>query len=86
MKTNPIDQQELEFTLMSPPILATIVATIQPGKNFEKTPKSSVRLKGISSLLTATRCHVEKNINKIMSLILDTWDLVSIFVSLGSRI
>jgi hypothetical protein len=41
--------QELEFTLMPPPILATHVATIQPGRNFEKTPESSVRLKGTSS-------------------------------------
>jgi hypothetical protein len=65
--------QELEFTLIPPPILATHVATIQPGRNFEKTPESSVRLKGTSRLLTTTKCYVEKNIKKIMSLILDTW-------------
>jgi len=38
--------QELEYTLMPPPILATLAATVQPDKNFEKTPKSSIRLKG----------------------------------------
>jgi hypothetical protein len=78
--------QELEFTLMPPPILATPVATVQPGRNFEKTPESSIRLKGTSSLLVATRHYVEQNIKKIMSLILNTWDLASSFVSLGSKI
>jgi hypothetical protein len=67
-------------------ILATHVATIQPGRNFDKTPYSSVILKGTSSLLTATRHYVEQNIKKIMSLILDTWDIEISFDSLGSRI
>jgi hypothetical protein len=78
--------QELYFTLTPPPILATSIATIQPSRNFEKTLESSVRLKGTSILLIATRCYVEQNIKKLMSLILDTWDLESSFVSLGSRI
>jgi hypothetical protein len=78
--------QEIDFILMPPPILATLVATIQPSKNFEKTPKSSIRLKGTSSLLVATKRYVEENIKKIMSLILNIWDLESSFVSLGSNI
>jgi hypothetical protein len=43
--------QELEYTLMPPPISATPVAIVQPDKNFEKTPESSIRLKGTLSLL-----------------------------------
>jgi hypothetical protein len=78
--------QELYYTLMPPPILATPVATVQPGKNFEKNLYSSIRLKGTSSLLSSTRCYVEQNIKKIMSLILNTWDLASIFACLGSKI
>jgi hypothetical protein len=78
--------QELEFTIMPPPILATLVAIVQPSRNFEKTLESSIRLKRTSSLLVATRHYVEQNIKKIMSLILDTWDLASNFVSLGSKI
>jgi hypothetical protein len=78
--------QELEFTLMPPPLLATHVATIQPSRNFGKTLESSIRLKGTSSLLVATRHYVQQNIKKIMYLILNTWDLASSFVSLGSWI
>jgi hypothetical protein len=71
---------------MPPPILATPVSTIQPGKSSNKTPESSLRIKGASSLLSATRHYVEENIKKIMSLILETWDLANNFVSLGSKI
>jgi hypothetical protein len=45
-----------------------------------------LRVKGISSLIIATRHFVEKNIKKIMSLILDLWDLAKSFSSLGVRI
>jgi hypothetical protein len=51
--------QELELTLIPPPILVTPVATVQPHKNFEKTPESSIRLKGTLSLLDATKRYVE---------------------------
>jgi hypothetical protein len=56
--------QELEFSLMPPPILATLVATFQPRRNFGKTPYSCIRLKGTSSLLVATIHYVEQNIKK----------------------
>jgi hypothetical protein len=78
--------KELEATFMPPPILATPVAMVQPDRILQRTPESSLRLKGISSLLTATRHFVEENIKKIMSLILDIWDLEKIFSSLGLRI
>jgi hypothetical protein len=40
----------------------------------------------MSSLLTATRRYIRENIKNGMSLILETWDLASSFVSLGSTI
>jgi hypothetical protein len=43
-------------------------------------------LKGTSSLLAAIRRYIGENIKKRMSLILETWDLASSFVSLGSKI
>jgi hypothetical protein len=43
-------------------------------------------LKGTSILLVAIRHYIGENIKKRMSLILETWDLASNFVSLGSRI
>jgi hypothetical protein len=43
-------------------------------------------LKGTSSLLVAVRHYIGENIKKRMSLILETWDLASSFVSLGSKI
>ena len=36
---------------------------------------SNLRVKGISILIIATRHFVEENIKKIMSLVLDLWDL-----------
>jgi hypothetical protein len=78
--------KELEETLMPPPILATPVAMIQPDITLQGTPESNMRVKGISSLIIATRHFVEKNIKKRMSLILDLWDLEKKNSSLGLRI
>jgi hypothetical protein len=78
--------KELESTLMPPPIFSTLVSTVQPWKSSDKTPESSLRLKGTSSLLVAVRHYIGENIKKRMSLILETWDLASNFVSLGSKI
>jgi len=74
--------KELEATLIPPPILATPIAMVQPDKILQRTPESSLRPRGISSLVTATRHFVEENIKKIMSLILYIWDLVKSFSSL----
>jgi hypothetical protein len=71
---------------MPPPILDTHVAMIQLDKNLQRTPESSLRTKGISSLLTTTRHSKEENIKKIISLILDLWELAKIFSSLVIRI
>jgi hypothetical protein len=71
--------KELEATLMPPPILASPVAMIRPEKKFQETPESSARVKGISSLIIATRHFVEENIKKRMSLILELWDLAKKF-------
>jgi hypothetical protein len=43
--------KELESTLMPPPIFATPVSAVQPWKSCDKTPESSLRLKGTLSLL-----------------------------------
>jgi hypothetical protein len=51
----------------------------------EGRPESSSRLKGTSSLLVSIRRYVRENIQKRMSLILETWELATSFVSLGSR-
>jgi hypothetical protein len=60
---------------MPPPILATPVAMIQLGRTLQGTRESILRVKVISSLIIPTRYFVEDNIKKIMSLILDLWDL-----------
>ena len=78
--------KELDSTLMPSPILATMVSAIQPEKSSSKTPESSLRIKGASSLISVTRHYVEENIKERMSLILETWDLANNFVSLGSKI
>jgi hypothetical protein len=67
--------KELEETLMPPPILASPVAMIHPGKGLQENPKSSSRVKGISNLITATQYFVEQNIKKRMSLIMELWDM-----------
>jgi hypothetical protein len=78
--------KELEYDLIPPPIFARLIATIQPKKSFDRTPESSSNLKGTSSLLVAVRSCVGKNIKKMMSLLLEAWDLMNRFVSLGSKI
>jgi hypothetical protein len=59
---------------------------IQTEKNFQETPESSARVKGISSLIISTRHFFEENIKKRMSLILELWDLAKIFSSIGLKI
>jgi hypothetical protein len=78
--------KELDSTLMQPPILATPISTIQPGRSSNKTPELSLRIKGESSLHSVNMHFVEENIKKMTSLILETWDLANKFVSLGSKI
>jgi hypothetical protein len=71
--------KELEYTLMSPPILASPLATVKPA-----TP--DLKLKGTSSLLVVVRKFVEENIKKRMSLIMQAWDVGSNIVSFGSKL
>jgi hypothetical protein len=47
--------KELEYTLTPPPIFVSPIASIQTGKNLDKTPESSSKIKGTSSLLVAVR-------------------------------
>jgi hypothetical protein len=78
--------KELEATLMPPSILASSFAMIHPKKSFQETPESSARFKGILNLIIATQHFVEENIKKIMSLILELWDMEKSFSFLGLRI
>jgi hypothetical protein len=70
---------------MPPPILATPIAMIQLGRTLQGTRESILRVKVISSLIIPTRHFVEDNIKKIMSLILDLWDLAKSFSALRLR-
>jgi hypothetical protein len=78
--------RELESVMMPPHFFVSPIATILPFKTLEGRSKSSSRLNGTSSLLVAIRRYVDDNIQKKMSSILETWELVTSFVSLGSRI
>jgi hypothetical protein len=49
---------------MPPPIFASTITTIQPWRNFDRKPKSSSKLRGISSLLAVVRRYVGENIKK----------------------
>jgi hypothetical protein len=51
-----------------------------------RTPESSSKLKGTSSLLVSVRKFVGENIKKRMSLILEAWDTGSNIVSFGSKL
>jgi len=77
--------KELEETFMPPPILATPVAMIWLDKSIQEIRESSSRVKGISSLIVATRNFSEENINKSMSLILLLWDLEKYLPLLASE-
>jgi hypothetical protein len=78
--------KEMEETLTPPPILASLIAMIRPEQFFQETPKSSARVKGISSLIISTRHFFKENINKIMSLILELWDLAKCVASISLKI
>jgi hypothetical protein len=56
---------------------------MQPWKPVDGTPTSSSKIKGTSSLLVAVRRYVGKNIEKRMSLTLETWELMNSFISLA---
>jgi hypothetical protein len=71
---------------MPPPILASPVAMICPGKGLQENPEPSARVKGISNLIISTRHFVEENIKKRMSLIVELWDMAKGFASLSLRI
>jgi hypothetical protein len=82
----PHGRRELEATLMPPPILASLVSMLHPGKGLQENSESSSRVKGISSLITTTRHFVEQNIKQRRSLIIELWDMAKSFASLGLRI
>jgi hypothetical protein len=75
--------RELEATLMPPPIMASHISMIHLGKGIQENPESSLRVKGISNLIMATRHVVEHNIKMRMSLIVELWDMSKSFPSLG---
>jgi hypothetical protein len=60
------------------PILVSPLTMIKP-----TTP--GIKLKGSSSLLTTVQNYVEKNIKKIISLIIEAWEVSKNIVSFGSR-
>jgi hypothetical protein len=77
--------RELENVMMPPPLFSSPIATIQPLRSFEGILESSSRLKGTSNLRSSITRYVGENIQKRISLILETWKLETLFVSLGSR-
>jgi hypothetical protein len=77
--------RELEISLMALPIFASPIATIQPWKTLDRTPNFSSKLRGTSILLDVVKRYVGKNIEKKMSLILETWELVNSFISLALK-
>ena len=60
------------------PVLVIPLAMIEP-----TTPAK--KLKGSVSLLTSTRGYVEKNINRIMELVIESWNMSKSMVSFGTR-
>jgi hypothetical protein len=60
------------------PILASPLTMIKP-------TAPSINFKGSSSLLTTVGNYVEKNIKKIMSLVIEAWEVSKIIFSFGSR-
>jgi hypothetical protein len=58
--------KELEYALMPPSIFASLTATVKPWKIFDRTPESSLKLKGTSSFIAAVRQYVGENIKKII--------------------
>jgi hypothetical protein len=73
------------MSIIPPPIFSIPIAMIYPWRSSDRTPESSSILRGTSSLLVAIKRYVGENIKKIMSLVLETWELANNFISLGSR-
>jgi hypothetical protein len=78
--------KELECALMSPPIFASPITTIQLGRNPKGTCDSSLKLKETSSLLATVKRFFGENIKKRMSLVLEAWDVGNNIISFGSRL
>jgi hypothetical protein len=78
--------RELEISLVPPPLFAIPITTIHWAlRMLEGRPESNSILKVTSSFLASIRRYVSENIQKRMSLILETWELTTSFVSIGSR-
>jgi hypothetical protein len=77
--------KELETALMPPLIIAIPITTMKPWKTSDDTPESNSKLKGTSSLRVVVREYIGKNIQKRMSLILETWELTNNFIVLASK-
>ena len=77
--------RELENSFTPAPLFSNPITTIKPLKTLEGILESSSRLKGTSCLLVTIKRYVGENIQKWISLILETWDMETNFVSLGSR-
>jgi hypothetical protein len=70
--------KELEDTLMPLPLLASPLIIF-------RTTTTVAKLKGSSSLLTSARIYVERNINKRMALIIESWEILKNVASFGLR-
>jgi hypothetical protein len=71
---------------MSPPIFTILIAIVHPWRNIDGTQDSISKLRGTSSLLSPVKNYVGENIKKMISLILEAWELVNSYVSLGSKL
>jgi hypothetical protein len=70
---------------MPPPLFTSLISTIHYWISLEGRPESKSGLKGTSSILAAIKRYVGENIQKRIPLILETWELTTSFISLGSR-
>jgi len=70
--------KELEETLIPLPLFSTPLAMVG---SIALAPK----LKGSASLITSTRGYVEKNINRRIELIIESWEMSKNMVSFGTR-
>jgi len=69
----------MESTLISLPILASPLTIANPGTR-------DLKLRGSSSFLMVFKKFEEENIKRIMSLIMEAWDVSSNIVSFGSQL
>jgi len=78
--------RELENTLNPRPLFAKALVIVTVDQTHRSTPRTSMRVRKYTQLLSGVRSYVVENINKMIDIISHTWEVSTNLKSLSQRI